>query len=431
MYFHYLPTKTTQNRFDWQVTTGNHSVIIFPEGTNVKYCVIIMDGAAGRPLPEYNGLTCLERAETPNLDFLARNGIVGMTRTIPPGMEPSSSNGCMSVLGYDPDTYRVGRAAIEALSLGIPVEEGDILFRCNLVSIKKGIMHDYSAGHIPTPEAKAMIRTLNEKLGSETVTFYPGLNYRHILKVKGREDLLEAECTPPHDISGRSAEENRPKGRGSEFLDELMRKSEEVLRDHPINRARRIVGDVTADTIWLFWGSARGPHMPSFQENYGLKASVTSAVDVIRGLAGMLGIDVLEIPGVTDGMDNDFSGQMKGALESLRRYDLAVVHIEAPDEEGHSGSAAKKTEAIRRIDGDVISQVIPIGKDNIRVLVMPDHRTPVELKTHSDEPVPFLLWGEGFSPNGGARFTESAGEKTRLYLEQAHTIMKRLTGKGQ
>lgn len=390
-----------------------------------------MDGAAGRPLPEHGGLTCLERAETPNLDFLARSGILGMTRTIPSGMEPSSSNGCMSVLGYDPDVYRVGRAAIEARSMGVPVEEGDVLFRCNLVSIKNGIMHDYSAGHISTPEAKAMIRTLNEKLGSDSVTFYPGLNYRHILKIKGNEELLHAECTPPHDISGQSAENNRPKGAASEFLDGLMRKSEEILLQHPINRARRITGEATADTIWLFWGSAKAPGMPSFYEKYGFTASVTSAVDVIRGLAQMLEIGILDIPGVTDGMDNDFSGQMKGALESFGKYDLSVVHIEAPDEEGHGGSADKKSEAIRRIDEEVISQIISMGPDKVRVLVMPDHRTPIELKTHSDEPVPFLLWGDSFTSNGGSRFTESEAEKTGLFVEQAHTIMNRLTGKGQ
>jgi len=398
---------------------------------SMKYCVVIMDGAAGRPLKDHGGLTSLELAVTPNLDAMAKTGMLGMTATIPQGMEPSSSNGCMSVIGYNPDTYRVGRAAIEALSLGIPVEEGDILFRCNLVSVKKGIMHDYSAGHISTPEAKAMIRTLNEKLGNETVEFYPGLNYRHILKIKGREDVLLAECTPPHDISGRPAEEYRPKGPGSEFLDDLMRKSEEILKDHPINRARRIVGDPTADTIWLFWGSARAAGMPSFREKYGLKASVTSAVDVIRGLAKMLDIEILEIPRVTDGMDNDFTGQAEGALKSLDNNDLTFIHVEAPDEEGHAGSAVQKAEAIHRIDAEVIGRVMALGRENVSVLVMPDHPTPVEIRTHSSDPVPFMLWGRDFPANGASRFTEKEAAKTGLSVADAYTIMNRLTGKGQ
>ncbi|MFC1947708.1 cofactor-independent phosphoglycerate mutase [Chloroflexota bacterium] len=348
----------------------------------MKYCVVIMDGAAGLPLPEHNGRTCLELAETPHLDSLASTGILGMAKTIPTGMEPSSSNGCMSVLGYDPAAYPVGRAAIEATSLGIPVDEGEVLFRCNLISIKDGKMHDYSAGHIGNEEAQRIINDLNYQLGSETVTFFPGLNYRHILKLKGYEEILKAECTPPHDIPDRLVDEYRPKGRGSDFLNNLMTQSEDILRNHPVNIERKARGESTADTIWLFWGSDKAPKMPSFRECYGLRASVTSAVDVIRGLAMMFDIDILEIPGITDGLDNDFTGQIDGALESLEKYDIAVVHIEAPDEEGHHGSVDNKVEAIKRIDTDVISRLISRKNDNLRVLIMPDHPTPIEIQTH-------------------------------------------------
>jgi 2,3-bisphosphoglycerate-independent phosphoglycerate mutase len=389
-----------------------------------------MDGAAGLPLPEYGGRTCLELAETPNLNILASTGILGMAQTIPSGMEPSSSNGCMSVLGYDPAAYPVGRAAIEATSLGIPVERGEVLFRCNLVSIKDGKMHDYSAGHIGNEEARHIITDLNNRLGSDTVTFFPGLNYRHILKIKNGREILKAECTPPHDIPGRLVDEYRPKGRGSYFLNDLMTQSEDILRTHPVNVERKARGESTADTIWLFWGSDKAPKMPSFQESYGLKASVTSAVDVIRGLAMMLDIDILEITGVTDGLDNDFAGQIEGALESLERNDLTVVHIEAPDEEGHHGSVDNKIEAIQRIDSEVISRLISWKNDRLRVLVMPDHPTPIEIRTHSGDPVPFLLWGEGFSSNGGSRFTETEAVKTGLSIDPAYTIMKMLTGKG-
>ena len=396
----------------------------------MKYCVIIMDGAAGLPLPKRGGRTCLELAETPNLDGMASTGILGMSHTIPAGMEPSSSNGCMSVLGYDPAAYPVGRAAIEATSLGIPVDRGEVLFRCNLVSIRDGKMHDYSAGHIGNEEARRIITDLNTQLGSDTVTFFPGLNYRHILKIRDGGEILKAECTPPHDIPGRRVDEYRPKGQGSDFLNNLMIQSEDILRTHPVNVERKARGESTADTIWLFWGSNKAPEMPSFRETYGLRASVTSAVDVIRGLAMMLDIDILEITGVTDGLDNNFTAQIEGALESLERNDLTVVHIEAPDEEGHHGSIDNKVEAIQRIDTDVISRLVSRKNDRLRVLVMPDHPTPIEIRTHSGDPVPFLLWGEGFSSNGGLRFTETEAVKTGLSIDPAYTIMKRLTGKG-
>ena len=389
-----------------------------------------MDGAAGLPLPEHGGRTSLELAETPNLDMLASTGILGMTQTIPTGMEPSSSNGCMSVLGYDPAAYPVGRAVIEATSLGIPVDEGEILFRCNLITVKDGKMHDYSAGHIGNEEARRIITDLNNQLGSDTVTFFPGLNYRHILKIKDRGDILNAECTPPHDIPGRLVDEYRPKESGSDFLNNLMIQSEDILRNHPVNVERKARGESTADTIWLFWVSDKAPEMPSFRESYKLGASVTSAVDVIRGLAMMLEIEILEIPGITDGLDNDFTAQIEGALASLERCDLTVVHIEAPDEEGHHGSVDKKVEAIQRIDTDVINTLASWKNDRLRVLVMPDHPTPIEIRTHSGDPVPFLLWGEGFSSNGGSRFTETEAVKTGLSIDPAYTIMKRLTGKG-
>jgi 2,3-bisphosphoglycerate-independent phosphoglycerate mutase len=396
----------------------------------LKYCVIIMDGAAGLPLPEHGGRTCLELANTPNLDILASTGLLGMTHTIPSGMEPSSSNGCMSVLGYNPAAYPVGRAAIEATSLGIPVDEGDVLFRCNLISVKDGKMHDYSAGHIGNEEAWRIINDLNYQLGSDSVAFYPGLNYRHILKLRGYEETLKAECTPPHDIPGKLVDEYRPKGPGSDFLGDLMKQSEDILRNHPVNIERKARGESAADTIWLFWGSDKAPKMPSFRESYGLKASVTSAVDVICGLAMMLDIDILEIPGITDGLDNDFAGQINGALESLEKHDLTVVHIEAPDEEGHHGSVDNKKEAIQRIDTEVISRLISWERDGLRLLIMPDHPTPIEIRTHSSDPVPFLMWGEGFSPNGGSRFTETGAIKTGLSIDPAYTIMKKLTGKG-
>ncbi len=395
----------------------------------MKYCVVIIDGAAGSPLPERGGKTCLELAKTPNLDAMAKSGLLGLARTIPAGMEPSSSNACMSVLGYDPSRYLIGRAAIEARSMGIPVGEGDVLFRCNLVTVQDGRMADYSAGHISTDEARQLIEALNKALGSDTLHFYPGVAYRHIAKISGRPDTLLAECTPPHDISGQPVAGFFPKGRGSDLLRDLMKRSESVLRDHPVNAARRARGEALATTIWIFWGSGNPAALPDFKEAYGLQAAVTSAVDVIKGLAQMIGVKVLEIPGVTDGMDNDFAGQTDGALAAFDKNDLVVIHIEATDEAGHTGSVEDKVEAIQKTDSEVFSRLRAWHGDALRVLVMPDHPTPIVTRTHNPDPVPFLLWGEGFTSNGAKRFTEIEAVRQGLFLDDGYSIMSRLIGK--
>jgi len=395
----------------------------------MKYLVLIIDGAAGLPLPERGGRTCLELAVTPNLDKLAVEGFAGLVRTVPPGMEPSSACACMSVLGYDPTIYYRGRASIEALSLGIDIDNGEVVFRCNLVNIEDGKMWDYSAGHIPGGEAKEIIATLNEELGSEDVIFYPGVSYRHILKLRGHEDTLQAICTPPHDIPGKPLAGFLPEGEGSDFLRDLMARSEDVLSGHKINVARRNRGDVPVTTIWLFWGSGQVPEMPSFKKVYGLHAALTSGVDLLKGLAKMAGMDVLDIKGVTDGPDNDNAAQITGALEALKIHDLAVVHIEAPDEAAHGGLIDEKTEVIRKIDEEVVGRLRAWRGDDLRVLVMPDHPTPITLRTHTADPVPFLIWGEGIEANGAKRFTEAEAGRTGVFLEEGYKIMGRLVGR--
>ena len=394
----------------------------------MKYCIVIIDGAAGWPLPEHGGKTSLELAHTTNLDAMAQEGIVGLVRTVPPGMEPSSACACMSVLGYDPKVYYQGRAAIEAKSMGITIDDGEVVFRCNLVAIRDGKMWDYSAGHISTNEAQQLITALEESLGNDKIHFYPGISYRHICKLKGREDTLLATCTPPHDIPGKPIDDFLPRGTGSELLQDLMARSEAVLQDHPANVKRRSRGDTPATTIWLFWGSGKVPDMPSFQQVYGLKAALTSGVDLLRGLARMVRVDVLDIPGVTDGLDNDYAAQAAGAIKALDGYDLAVIHIEAPDEAAHAGAIDDKIEAIQRVDEEVISQLRFWRGDSLRLLVMPDHPTPIKAQTHIDEPVPFLLWGAGFTANGAKRFTESEAKSTSLLIDDGYKIMGRLIG---
>ena len=396
----------------------------------MKYCILIIDGASGWPLIERGGKTCLELAQTPNLDAVAQEGMVGLAVTVPPGMEPSSACACMSLLGYDPKAYYRGRAAIEAVSMGIPIDDGEVVFRCNLVSVNEGRMWSYSAGHISTDEAKRLIEALNESLGSDELHFYPGVGYRHLLKLKGHEDTLSAICTPPHDIPDKPISDFIPRGQGSQFLRQLMQASEAVLQEHPVNIARRAQGDIPVTMIWLFWGSGRVPDMPAFKQVYGLSAALTSGVDLLRGLGRMMGMDVLDIPGVTDGLDNDFPAQAVGALRALAEHDLVVIHIEAPDEAAHVGSIDDKVEAIQRVDREVVSRLISFQPGELRLLVMPDHPTPIKARTHVAEPVPFMLWGPGFSDNGARRFTEAEAKRTGFFIEEGYNIMGRLIGGG-
>ncbi|MFB0559189.1 MAG: cofactor-independent phosphoglycerate mutase [Dehalococcoidales bacterium] len=392
----------------------------------MKYCILIIDGASGLALPERGGKTCLELAHTPNLDAMAQEGILGLVRTVPPGMEPSSACACMSVLGYDPRVYYRGRATIEARSMGIPIDDEDAVFRCNLVAIQDGKMWDYSSGHISTSEAQQLIAALNESLGNDQVHFYPGVSYRHICKLKGREDTLLATCTPPHNIPHKPVSEFLPGGPGSDLLRDLMKRSEVTLRDHPVNIERRSRGDIPATMIWLFWGSGKVPNMPPFRQIYGLDAAMTSGVDLLRGLARMVGMDTLDIAGVTDGLDNDYAAQAVGALEALDDHDLVVVHIEAPDEAAHVGAIEDKVETIQRVDLEVAGRLRSWQPDALRVLIMPDHPTPIKTQTHSDAPVPFMLWGQGFIANGAKRFTEAEAKSTGFFIEEGYNIMGKL-----
>jgi 2,3-bisphosphoglycerate-independent phosphoglycerate mutase len=372
--------------------------------------------------------TCLELARTPNLDRMASRGELGLARTVPPGMEPSSACACMSIMGYDPRVYYGGRSAIEAVSMGIPITRGEVGFRCNLVAVRDGRMFDYSAGQISSTEARALIDALNESLGDDSVRFYPGVGYRNICKIKVHDGVLGATCTPPHDIPGREIAGYLPRGDGSELLRDLMERSVAALRDHPVNRARESRGEVPATMIWLFWGSGEVPELPPFREVYGLDAAMTSGVDLLRGLARMTGVRSLDIGGVTAGLDNDYAAQAAGALEALSQDDLVFIHVEAPDEAGHAGSIDDKIEAIERIDEQVIGRILSRAGGEVRVLVMPDHATPIEVRTHVPDPVPFLLWGSGVKGSAGRRLTEAEAGTTGVLLEDGYRIMERLVG---
>ena len=394
----------------------------------MKYVVLIIDGAAGLPVPDKGGRTCLELAATPNLDRVAAAGYSGLARTVPDGMEPNSAVACMSVLGYDPRIYYKGRASIEAASMGIDVGPGEAVFRCNLVNIdENGIMRDYSAGHIDSSASKQIIDTLSSRLGSEGIEFHSGVGFRNILKVEGHEEAIQADWIPAHDISGKNVSYSLPQGPESEFLRDLMQRAEAVLKDHPVNVERKRRGLLPATDIWLFWGSGQLPPMPSFQQVYGLSAAMTSGVDLLRGLAKMANMEILDIRGVTDGADSAHAKQIDGALDALKRHDLVVVHIEAPDEAGHGGSVEEKVRAIEKIDKEVVGRILKYRGD-LRALVMPDHPTPVTIRTHTPDPVPFLIWGKGVKANGAKRFTEAEAKSTGVFIGEGYKIMGRLTG---
>ena len=392
----------------------------------VKYCVLILDGASGWPLEEFGGKTCLELARKPNLDLLASRGMVGLARTVPPGMEASSACACLSILGYDPRVYYTGRGPIEAHSLGVKLEEGEVAFRCNLVTIREGRMWSYSAGQITSAESRELIAALQQSLGDERVRFYPGVGYRHICTIKEGEECLKAVCTPPHEIPGKPISDFLPRGEGSDLLLKLMERSREILQKHPVNLKRQEQGKPPANLIWLFWGGKKAPELPPFSQIYGLSAALTSGVDLLQGLAKLSGMEVLNIPRVTAGLDNDHAAQAEGALKALERHDLVFIHIEAPDEAAHEGRVREKVETIERIDQEVVSQLL--SWPELRVLILPDHPTPIKLRTHAPDPVPFLIWGPGVEENGARVFSEREAQRTGLFLKRGHELLGRLLG---
>ena len=394
----------------------------------MKYVVLIMDGASGLPVEALDGRTSLEAAVTPNLDRLAKEGAVGLAHTVPEGCEPSSAVACMSVLGFDPVSFYAGRGPIEAMAMGIDLEPGQVAMRCNFVTITDGVMVSYSAGNITAPEAAELLAAVQAELGGERLQCHQGVGFRSVLTVRDGAELLETDFTAPHDITDRPVAGKGPVGPAADLMARLMERSKTILADHPVNKDREARGLPPATQIWLFWPGMRPGQMPTFSEAYGKRAALTSAVDLLRGLALQARVDFLDIPGVTDEADNDYEGQMSAALASLDRYDVVFVHVEAPDEESHAGSVSGKVKAIEQIDALMVGQVLngTGPKEGVSMLVMPDHPTPLVLKTHVGEPVPFVLWGPGFAANGAKRFTEAEARATGFAVAPGHLLIGRL-----
>jgi len=393
----------------------------------VKHIIVILDGAAGWPLTELGGKTTLQAAHTPNLDALARSGVVGLAQTVPPGTEASSAAACTSILGYDPVADSVGRGAIEAASMGIELAHDEVALRLNTVVLAEGTMASYSGGHIASPDSRALIEELQAALGDDTFRFYPGVAYRHILVVKGHPELLSLDYTPPHDISGQPLEGRLPSGDGAGLLLDLMERARVVLASSPVNARRASEGAARITDVWPFWPGAAPTGLVPFEQRRGLCAALTSGVDLLGGLAVLSGIDRLAIDGVTDGADNDYAAQAQGALAALADHDLVIIHVETPDEEGHAGNIAGKVAGIEAIDREVVARAAAYPGP-VRLLCMPDHPTPIELMTHTGDAVPFVLWGEGVSGNGAAAYDEAAAEATSLRVDPGRGVMDLLLG---
>jgi len=416
----------------------------------VKYVIVIIDGASGWPASALEGRTALEAAHTPNLDRLAREGSAGMVDNVPPGMEPSSAIACMSVMGFDPTAYYAGRGPIEAMAMGIGLEPGEVAMRCNFVTVVDGKMASYSAGNINSEESAELVAALREGLGDAfqgdfdgagaehagsasrraRMALYAGVGFRQILTVRDGAELLVTSFTTPHDIADRPVAGYQPVGPGAHLVGDLMERSKGILAGHPVNKARIARGELPATQIWLFWPGTRPAEMPTFSEIYGgRKAAMTSGVDLLRGLAIQTGMDVLTVPGVTDRGDNDYRAQMAGALEALDDHDVVFVHVEAPDEASHSGDVAGKVRAIEQTDRLIISQVLDAAEHHaglsggLRLMVLPDHPTPLEIKTHVAEPVPFVMWGPGIGPNRAKAYTETAARATGFAVAPGHRLM--------
>lgn len=390
---------------------------------NTKYAIIIPDGAADEPLEQLDNKTVLEAAQTPNMDKISSQGRQGLVRTIPKDMEPGSDVAQMSILGYDPRQYYCGRAPIEAVARNIDLAPTDWVFRCNLVTIADGKMEDHSAGHISTEEASQLIEELNNYFSNKQMRFYAGVSYRHLLVFKGVE--FDVQTYPPHDHIGKPIEKILPRGKGGDALSDLMARSQQLFANHDINKVRKDLGENQVSSIWL-WGQGQKARMERFKKRFGISGAAITAVDLVRGLAKLIGFDLIEVPGATGFVDTNYKGKGLAAVEALDKYDLVFVHVEAPDEASHNGSIELKKKAVEQIDKYIVGPVFEAlqNYESWRILVMPDHPTPIRTGAHSAEAVPFAMAGTNVSGILHATFSEANAAKSGFKIENGCELME-------
>jgi len=386
----------------------------------VKYLVILGDGMADEPIAELGNKTILQAAHTPHMDSLAaRAKTLGLTKTIPDGFHPGSDVGNMSVLGYNPDLYYTGRAPIEAASMGIELAPADLAIRCNLVTLKlednKLIMEDYSAGHIDNSLAHRLIKLLQPEIEDESFSLYAGVSYRHLLV--WHHGMTGIRYTAPHDILGQPIAPHLPKGDGAEHIMALMDHSREILHDEQAN------------SIWL-WGAGKRPKLQSFAEKFNVTGAVISAVDLVKGLGILAGLEVVEVEGATGYIDTNYQGKVEATLDALRRHDFVYLHIEAPDETGHEGVLEKKVQAVEDLDEKVVGPIINSLTDGepFRLMLLPDHPTPLRLRTHTADPVPFLIYDSTDDRRSTALYNEQYAKSTGVLRADAYLLMDELIG---
>ncbi len=395
----------------------------------MKYVILLGDGMSDLKIKELNSKTPLQFAKTPHMDRLASKGVVGTASTVPPGYPPGSDVANLSVMGYDPAEYYTGRSPLEAVSMGVELEPDDVAFRCNLVTLsEKGeyaekTMVDYSADEITTPESGELIRKINKMLGSENIIFHPGFRFRHLLVWKGGPEGMD--LTPPHDISGREIAEYLPKGEGGATLLRLMEESYNILSGHPVNTKRTGQGLRPANSVW-FWGKGKKPSLASFYEKYGLRGSVISAVDLIKGIGICAGLDIVNVENVTGTVETNFRGKVKAALDEFSKgKDFVYLHVEAPDAASHRGETETKIKAIEMVD-EMLGLLLQGLKqfESYKVMVLPDHPTPLSIMTHTDKPVPFVIYTSGQdNKNADGTYDEDTAEKSGLAFPEGYKLM--------
>lgn len=398
----------------------------------MKYIVILADGMADEPLVSLNGMTPLEYAKTPAMDALASKGIIGMVRTVPLGMKPGSDVANLSVLGYDPAVSYSGRSPLEALSVGVPMESTDVIFRCNLVTLSESEPYeqktiiDHSSGEISTQDADILMDAVREAFSSDAFSFYTGTSYRHILVWKNGTEL---DLEPPHDHLGEQIGEHLPK---NDLFRQMMMKSFDVLNNHPLNVQRAAQGLNKANSVW-FWGAGTKPSLCDFREKTGLSGAMISAVDLLKGIAVGAGMEVIHVPGANGSLHTNYSGKAQAAIGALlnKNHDFVYVHIEAPDEMGHQGSIEHKVQSIEFVDNQVVAPIIQAMDEfgePYRVLVLPDHPTPIRCRTHTTDPVPFLLYDSRQQRRKIARYSEKEAQDTGVYIADGYKLIEQLIG---
>ncbi len=390
----------------------------------MKYCIIIPDGAADYPVDELGERTPLETARIPNMDRAAEEGLLGQINTVPKRMAAGSSVAIMSILGYNPQEYYTGRAPLEAADMGVDIPADRWGIRCNFITVNNSRLEDFSAGHISTEESDALIESLNEEMGSERVTFHTGTGYRNLLVYKPTSPL-DVETNPPHQVMGEELIDIFPTGRGSEQLVEMMRASQHVLENHEVNDVRRDLGQNPANMIWL-WGQGRRPNMETFADKFGVDGGAISAVNLVKGIARLIGWDIIEVPGITGFTDTDYGAKGRYAIDALNDYDIVLVHVEAPDEASHEQDPRAKVRAIEQIDQNIVGPVMAAHEslDELKVMVLPDHITSVEQGRHSRGMVPIAMWGTGIHSGAGGRFDEAHAGETDVVWEKGHDVMR-------